>query len=173
MWAVLHAVFLFWGVSFPFSYRQLRISGRIHYAYIISVLLALTLPLPSALIPLKDGYLNFRNPALSCVGRNVDYSYYILVLPLSIVLGVTSCLLVLTFTYLEVEANNTRDHMEELILCETIENLECNVNLDTYHIFRALSVVAIVLLSFLPVVALLFSFDPKICRKIKEKLSSS
>ena len=97
MWAVLHAIFLFWGVKFPFNYRKLQLYGKIRYAHIISVLLALIFPLVTALIPLRDGFLSTRNPTLACLGRNTDYIYATLILPLSLAFGATSCLLVLTF----------------------------------------------------------------------------
>ncbi len=97
MWAVLHAFLLFFGVAFPLKYREIKISGRLRYAHIISVLLALLIPLPSALIPLKDGFLNTRNPIVACFGRNSDHIYYTFVLPVSFILGVASCLLMLTF----------------------------------------------------------------------------
>ncbi len=95
MWAVLHAVFLFWGVKFPFSYRQLRVQKRIRYAHIISVILAVVVPLPGALIHLKDGYVSPNPPANACAGRNLDFTYYTFVLPISVMIGTTSCLLVL------------------------------------------------------------------------------
>ena len=96
MWGVLHSVFLFWAVVFPFSYRQLRISGRIRYAHIISVVLAVVIPFPFPLIHLIDGYLlTFTFPVLLCVCRNPDHTYYTITLPISILLCITSCLLVL------------------------------------------------------------------------------
>ena len=96
IWALLHAVFLFWGVNFPYSYRHLRISGRIRHAHIISVLLALILPLPGALAPLKDGFLTTPNPPVFCIGRNIDFVFYFTALPLSFVGGAISCLFALT-----------------------------------------------------------------------------
>ncbi len=94
---MFHAIFLFWAVKFPFSYRQLRISGRIRYAHVISVLLALIIPLPGALFYLKSGFLSPRNPPLICFGAGTDHGYYTFTLPISISLGSTSCLLMLTF----------------------------------------------------------------------------
>lgn len=73
----LNATFVFWGVAFPFSYRQLHESGRIRYAHIIGVLLALTLPL-GELVLLKHGLSSVRNPKIYCVGRNKS----LLILPI-------------------------------------------------------------------------------------------
>lgn len=94
-WAMLHAVFLFWGVAFPFSFRQLKDSGRIRYAHIISVVLAVVLPLPGPLIQLKDGYAPGGPPSFLCFARNQDIYFYTFILPVSVIIGITSCLLVL------------------------------------------------------------------------------
>ena len=94
-WVVLHAVFLFWGIKYPFSYRQLKILKRVRYAHVISIILAVVIPLPAGLIHLKDGYIASSNPSFACTGRNLDFTYYTFVLPISIVVGTTSCLLVL------------------------------------------------------------------------------
>ena len=94
-WAMLHAIFLFWGVVFPFSYRQLRISGRIRHAHIISIILAVVIPLPAGLIHLVDGYIFTANPAFACAGRNLDITFYTFILPISVIICITACLLVL------------------------------------------------------------------------------
>ena len=94
MWGFLHAIFLFWAVVFPFKYRQLKISGRMRYAHIISVVLAVVIPIPAALVHLKDGHSARFTPTFLCPGRNLDYTYYTLILPASIVVCVTSCILV-------------------------------------------------------------------------------
>ena len=94
LWVLLHTVFLFWAVVFPFSYRSLKISGRIRYAHIFCVVLAVVIPLPAALIHLKDGHNSIYTPTLVCAGRNADYTYYTFVLPVSIIQCVISCLLV-------------------------------------------------------------------------------
>jgi hypothetical protein len=97
MWALLHAFFLNWAVRFPVSYRQLRTSVRIRYAHIISVVLAVTLPLVSPCVILKDGYLTVASEALFCVGRNFDLNYYAVILPASLLIGMTLFLLVFLF----------------------------------------------------------------------------
>ena len=86
MWGLLHAVFLFWAVVFPFSYRSLKLSGRIRYTHIFCVVLAVIVPLPAALAHLKDGYVINFTPTLVCTGRSEDYNFYTVVLPLSIIL---------------------------------------------------------------------------------------
>ena len=98
IWGGIHAGFLFWVLKYPFSYRTFKLTNRIRYAHVISVLLAVVLPLPGALIHLKGGFVVTGNPALVCAGRNTDYTYYTFILPLSVILAVTTCLLVLIFS---------------------------------------------------------------------------
>ena len=95
VWTVLHAVFLLWGVRRPFSYQRFKNSGRIVYAHIVSVILGVIVPIPSALLPLIDGYVVTATPTIACAGRNLDITYYTFILPMSVTLGTTSCLLVL------------------------------------------------------------------------------
>jgi hypothetical protein len=97
VWTVLHAIFLFYGVAFPYSFRKLRNSGRIRYAHIISVILAVLLPAIGPCVLLRDGYVIISTPTLTCVGRNLDITYYGVILPISILTCITSCLLVLLF----------------------------------------------------------------------------
>lgn len=84
-------------MRYPFSYRVFKISGRIRYAHIISIILALVIPLPGALVHLKGGFVLTASPTVVCAGRSTDYNYYTIVLPLSIVLTITTCLIVLIF----------------------------------------------------------------------------
>lgn len=95
IWAALHATFLLWAVKYPYSYRQLRVSGRIRYAHVISVILAVVFPLLGPCILLRDGYSSIASPPLACTGRNLDVTYYTIILPVSFLVGMTSCLLVL------------------------------------------------------------------------------
>ena len=98
IWNTLYYVFLFWGVVYPFSYRTFKISNnRIRYAHIISVLLAVVLPLPGALGHLRRGLIAIRFPALTCVGRDLTYIFYANILPFSILLAANTCMLVLIF----------------------------------------------------------------------------
>ena len=52
-----------------------------------------------------------------------------------------------------------------LIICESTGTQVCDVNMDSQRSIEVLSVVSIVMTSFLPVIAVLFSFDLKACRK--------
>ena len=90
VWAVLDAVFLFWAIVAPFSYQQFKLSGKIRIAHIISVLLGLLVPLPAALLPLEDGYTQYFSVVFYCLPLNINYTYYTLLLPLSIFAGITT-----------------------------------------------------------------------------------
>ena len=97
IWMLLFAVVLFWGVRYPFNYRMTKNTGKIRYVHIASVALAVFFPLVAVLVNLRDGYMiSFDSPHI-CVGRDLNYSYYTFLLPLSIVLGATSLLLILIF----------------------------------------------------------------------------
>lgn len=85
------------GSNIPYQlYRNLYASGKMCYAHIISILVALVLPLPGALAPLMDGFLNTQNPPVFCIRHCIDFVYYFTALPLSIIVAVTSCLFALT-----------------------------------------------------------------------------
>ena len=117
VWGCLHAVFLFWAVVFPFSYRRFKISGRMPYAHVVCVVLAVVIPLPT-MIHLKhnEGYTASFSPTLVCAGRNRMFTYYTFVLPSSITMCITSCLLlVIAWTIFKVM------HMSILRLCVAIQ----------------------------------------------------
>ena len=75
-----------------------------------------------------------------------------------------------TFTYFEVKSKPNRDSLESLFLCES-RNLDCtDINLEGISTLNLLGLVAIVFVAFLPVVAVLFSFNPKIVTRWRRKL---
>ena len=94
---IIFLFFLLWGVAYPFSYKRLKISGNHRYAHIICVVLALVLPLLPALAQLKGGYVNLAGKPYYCFGRNPIINRYMFVLPLSIMVGISTYLLVVIF----------------------------------------------------------------------------
>ena len=91
VWAVLDAVFLFWAIVAPFSYRQFKeFSVKIRIAHIISVLLGLLVPLPAALLPLVDGHTQFFSISLYCSPSGTSNIFYTLILPISIFAGIST-----------------------------------------------------------------------------------
>ena len=95
VWGSLLAAFVYWSVGHPFSFRQLKVTGRIRYAHIISILLSLIIPLPSAFAPLIDGSVFTTSLVLPCLSLNADYVYSTFILPINILLGIQVVLLVL------------------------------------------------------------------------------
>ena len=76
----------------------------------------------------------------------------------------------ISFTYFEVKSKASRDSLESLFLCESTGDLDCtDISLESITTLNALAVMVIVLVAFLPVVAVVFSFDPKICTRRNRK----
>lgn len=94
---MFHAMLLFWALNFPFSYRQLKTSGKVRYVHIIVVLLALFLPVPATLGVLFQGFIYSRNPSPTCYVSSSEYVYFAFGLPLSVIMGITACMLLLSF----------------------------------------------------------------------------
>lgn len=90
----------------------------------------------------------------------------ILIVTYYIIVGVMG---LIAFTYHEVKTISNRERLKELIICESTGNRKCVVNLVTIDHIRSLSVVVIVLLSSLPIVALLFTCNRNMCLKTSEQ----
>lgn len=96
-WNNFHTLGLGWGILFPFHYRRFKTEGKIKYIHIVTVILGLVLPAISALAPLIDGYTVTPSPIDNCVGRNMAITFFMAVLPISILLAVNSTVLVILF----------------------------------------------------------------------------
>ena len=106
LWTLLHSIFLLLAIGFPFTFRRLKTSRRLRQAHIACVLVAVLVPLPLALVFLRDGFVTNQFPVLVCLGRNLDYSFYAFVLPISVFLAATTSSLLLTFWMLfKVQCN--------------------------------------------------------------------
>ena len=93
-----HALGLFWSIVFPFHYRRFKLGTKIKYIHITSVILAVVVPIILPLLHLIDGYTIGPNPIIeSCSGRNASLNYFLLILPVSILLAFTSSLFVIVF----------------------------------------------------------------------------
>ena len=91
------AIFLLWAVLDPFGFDQAKKLGKLGYAHIISVVLAVVVPLIGPCALLRDGYVVTSFPSLVCVGRNLDVTYYTIILPMSLIAATMSYLLLLFF----------------------------------------------------------------------------
>ena len=69
---------------------------KLKYIHISTVLTALILPVIPSLLLLSDGYVIIDRPTTFCVGRSPDYTYYALILPLSILLAVATSAFIIT-----------------------------------------------------------------------------
>ena len=97
MWGLIRGTFLLRAVRDPLGFRRLKESGDIRYAHIISVAVAVALPLVGPCALLGDGYIVTSAPSQACVGQSFSVTYYTFVLPISFIVGLTSCLLLLFF----------------------------------------------------------------------------
>ena len=89
---------IFWGVQFPLHSQSFRMAHGTKYIHLTCVVLALVLPLVPVLTnKFKGGYTMGRFPPILCFGRDADATFYSLVLPLDIILGVGSNLLLFIF----------------------------------------------------------------------------
>lgn len=97
LFAFFHSASLFWGIRFPFHYRKYKQNGYLKYIHFSTVAIAVLVPLIPGLSQLSKGFVPTRFPISTCVGRSGSVYYYTLVLPVSILLGVTVSLLVLIY----------------------------------------------------------------------------
>lgn len=88
---------IFWGLALPFKYRTMMRTGQMLYVHITILLIGFLLPLPFALPQLKKGFVGVEFPTPVCVGRDIDFSYYLFILPQSIMICASVILLVLVF----------------------------------------------------------------------------
>ena len=97
LWGTFHALGLTWGLVFPFHYRRFKAEGKIKYIHVVAVILGLVLPAIPALVPLIDGYTITPNYIITCVERNEAIIFFTVILPISVLLAVTSTSLVILF----------------------------------------------------------------------------
>ena len=97
MWVLFHAMGILGGVGFPFKYRKFKAEGKFKYIHISTVVITIILPLVPALLLLIDGYSIIPASLDVCFGRNVDLTYFTLVLPFSILFALATTILIAMF----------------------------------------------------------------------------
>ena len=104
LWITFHAISLCWGILFPFHFRQMKLAKKLKYIHISTVLVALLLPIiPALLLLLKDGYVIIDTPTTFCAGRSPEFTFYALILPLSILLAIaTSAFIIMLWIIMKV-----------------------------------------------------------------------
>ena len=95
-----HIIILFWGIKFPFHAKRFETRGYLKYVHIAMVVLAIFLPCGYiAAVAATGGATIARFPPLFCFARNVDAYFYSLVVPICIIDGAaTSLLLVILWS---------------------------------------------------------------------------
>lgn len=68
----------------------MKLTKKLKYIRISTVLVALLLPAIPALLLLKDGYVIIDTSTTFCAGRSAEYTFYALILPLSILLAIAT-----------------------------------------------------------------------------------
>ena len=109
-----HSASLFWGIWFPFHYRKYKQNGYLKYIHFSTVAIAVLAPLIPGLSQLSKGFVQTRFPTSTCVGRSGSVYYYTLLLPVSILLGVTVSLLVLIYWTI-VKVTSTNNNLTVLV----------------------------------------------------------
>ena len=100
LWVTFHALGLCWDIAFPFHYRRFKTEGRNKYVLVITTVLGLVLPAIPALAPLViNGYTLAPGPIDHCGVRNVDITYFTMILPISILMAASSTVLINLFYF--------------------------------------------------------------------------
>ena len=79
-------------------------------------------------------------------------------------------------TFLSETVASITEELTDLFLCESMGDQECDgLSLNSINILNALGVTTTVLIGFFPVLALLFTINPRVCSKtsITTKASTS
>ena len=98
LWWIFHVSVLFYGIQFPFHSRSFKAAHRTKYIHVIMVVIALLLPLVPAIVCGVIGEYTMTDfPPILCVGSDADATFYSLVLPIIIILGTGTSLLVIMF----------------------------------------------------------------------------
>ena len=95
---IMHISSLFWKIHFPMSSVSLKNIRRTKYIHVTCLIAALFLSLISPMaIHLKGGFIIGDFPPFLCGGGDTDVTFYVHLLPITILLGVGTSLLVLIF----------------------------------------------------------------------------
>ena len=132
-----HILAIFWGLKFPFHARTFRTTHRTKYPHITCVVVCMILPvIPVVATMVKyshgksfreavEGGLGFgivRFPPILCTGRDSDTMFYILILPVVLLLMVGMTILIVIFWIIHKVSGNlaTITMNSFLIVCLTL-----------------------------------------------------
>ena len=121
LWSLFYISTVLWAVRFPFKYREFMQTGNIKYLHFSCLIVGLCLPLLSVIASMANfavdiktdpilgnvtflsgglGYRPSQFPPIICTVGHPDTTFYSLILPLQISLGLTGTALVLTFYFI-------------------------------------------------------------------------
>ena len=84
LWTVFLAMSLMWMGTCPKSYARSKEAGHFRLLHILSIVVALMVPIVASLIQLEVGFRRVGFPPIVCLGRSESYLYYALSLPISV-----------------------------------------------------------------------------------------
>lgn len=103
LWGTFQAFGLLYMACSPKRFAQSKEVGHLKLAHILSVIVAIFVPMVPVLIQLADEFQHVGVPAMLCLGKNRDYVFYTLSLPLSVFSVVPTVVIMLTgWTLLKV-----------------------------------------------------------------------
>ena len=103
VWWFCHVVSLFWGIQFPFHARSFKAANRLKYIHIAMVAVSLVLPTIPVIVaftagsPSTRGFGITRFPPITCTSLQRDPTFYSLVLPINILIGIGVPLVIIIF----------------------------------------------------------------------------
>lgn len=85
MLSAFQSVALLWMAVFPRGYKLSKRAGHLKFLHFISVVICVVVPIITSLLQLEEGFETVGVPPLVCLGKNKDYVYYMISLPMSII----------------------------------------------------------------------------------------
>ena len=97
-WWLWHTVAVFWAVKWPLHSKKFNTSSKLKYFHTTVILAGLIFPiLPVLIVGLKGGFTITISPGpILCTGANVDSTYWAIICPTSIMLGIGTSILIYT-----------------------------------------------------------------------------
>ena len=98
LWWISHILILFWKIQFPLHSSRFEKAHSTKHIHIAIVILAILLPVITVISSeINGGYTLTRFPTILCTGANIDVTFYTLVLPIVIIIGCGTTVLMVIF----------------------------------------------------------------------------
>ena len=96
-WWLCHAVAVFWAARWPLHSKKFNTSRKLKYLHITLVLAGLLLPmLPVLVVGLRGSFTTTTSPPILCTGTDVHSTFWVIIFPMSIMLGTGTSTLICT-----------------------------------------------------------------------------